>query len=851
MNKRIFLTAFLVLAVIFSISAISAGEVNVTDSNSVGLVDDSSEISANDNSYDDSFKLSVSDGDALESVNSNDISALSYYDGDGNGAVGQSVSSVEVYAAGSTASSAVKAADTIKSSNITKYYKGSTKYTATFTDLNGNLLTNTNVKITVNGVTKTVKTNSKGVASLAVNLKPGTYKVIANNPKTSYKLTTTFKILSTISAKDVAKVYTDSRKFNAKFLKSNGKALANKYIKFRINGKTYKVKTNSNGVASLSMTSLVKGTYKIVSYNADGLTKANKVTVVSSTTSKLTTSAYTFLKKDTKKIKVNLKNGLGYAPGAGKVIKFTINGKTYTSKTDSKGDAYLTLPNLNVGVYTIKYKFDGNVFYKASSASNKVTVISTVTISNVLDGAATLKNYFSTNNKFPQTVTAGGVTFTVPEFLYVMSQATYQIGNSNKEDISYISGVSTAESSSGDVTGTQQLTKANFITVASNVAKYIKDHKQAPNYASSTIGKISYYQLVDAYSRVLAYYKTNSQLPNYVEIKDTSSDPTPVPVPAPSAKTISIKNILTGASNLKTYYSNNGNLPNTVTAGGMTFTTPEFLYLMGQAIYQIGNSNMADISYLTGVSAPESPIGDSISSQQLTEDNYITVANNVAKYIKDHKQAPNYASSAVGKIIYEELVDSFSRVLAYYNTNNQLPNYVVINTDSGDITPSGTGTGLNQKNTVKDVSIYLKSTTNCPVGNSAIKSVVNSLTSGLTSNLAKAKAIYNYVRDRVSYSFYYNTNYGAVGTLNAKTGNCVDQSHLVISMFRTAGLAARYVHGTCRFSDGTYGHVWAQVLIDGYWYVADPTSPRNALGTVNNWNTNSFSLNGVYSSISF
>ena len=32
--------------------------------------------------------------------------------------------------------------------------------------------------------------------------------------------------------------------------------------------------------------------------------------------------------------------------------------------------------------------------------------------------------------------------------------------------------------------------------------------------------------------------------------------------------------------------------------------------------------------------------------------------------------APNYASSAVGKIIYSELVDSFSRVLAYYNTND-------------------------------------------------------------------------------------------------------------------------------------------------------------------------------------
>ena len=116
----------------------------------------------------------------------------------------------------------------------------------------------------------------------------------------------------------------------------------------------------------------------------------------------------------------------------------------------------------------------------------------------------------------------------------------------------------------------------------------------------------------------------------------------------------------------------------------------------------------------------------------------------------------------------------------------------------------------------------------------------------------KATAIYNYVRDSISYSFYYDTKYGAVGTLDAKRGNCVDQAHLVVAMFRTADLPARYVHGTCRFSSGsTYGHVWAQVLVDGKWTVADATSSRNSLGKVANWNTNSFTLKSITSSISF
>ena len=156
------------------------------------------------------------------------------------------------------------------------------------------------------------------------------------------------------------------------------------------------------------------------------------------------------------------------------------------------------------------------------------------------------------------------------------------------------------------------------------------------------------------------------------------------------------------------------------------------------------------------------------------------------------------------------------------------------------------------KNTIKNLAPYLEATKNCQVNNSAIKSLVTKLTKGLTSQKAKASAIYNYVRDHISYSFYYNTKYGAVGTLNAKTGNCVDHSHLLAAMFRTAGLATRYAHGTCTFSSGgTYGHVWTQVLIGDTWTVADATSTRNSLGKVVNWNANSYSLKGYYAGISF
>ena len=159
---------------------------------------------------------------------------------------------------------------------------------------------------------------------------------------------------------------------------------------------------------------------------------------------------------------------------------------------------------------------------------------------------------------------------------------------------------------------------------------------------------------------------------------------------------------------------------------------------------------------------------------------------------------------------------------------------------------------LNSKNTISNLSPYLSYSNNCQVSNTEIIKLAEQLTKGLTKPLDKAMAIYNYVRDEISYSYYYDTKYGAVETLHHKTGNCVDQSHLSIALYRAAGLPARYVHGTCAFNDGdTGGHVWTQVLIDGIWVVSDSINRSNSLGEVVNWNNNNYKLQGYYSSIYF
>ena len=160
------------------------------------------------------------------------------------------------------------------------------------------------------------------------------------------------------------------------------------------------------------------------------------------------------------------------------------------------------------------------------------------------------------------------------------------------------------------------------------------------------------------------------------------------------------------------------------------------------------------------------------------------------------------------------------------------------------------GAGLNEAKGASS-SAYLYSSSHCPVNNAKIKALVKSLTRGLTDKIDKAKSLFNYVRDNVIYSYYYDSKLGAVGALNAKTGNCVDQAHLLVSMYRTAGFKARYVHGTCLFADGIFGHVWTQVLIGNTWVCGDPINHKNSLGKVLYWNTNSYKLNGRYASLPF
>ena len=151
--------------------------------------------------------------------------------------------------------------------------------------------------------------------------------------------------------------------------------------------------------------------------------------------------------------------------------------------------------------------------------------------------------------------------------------------------------------------------------------------------------------------------------------------------------------------------------------------------------------------------------------------------------------------------------------------------------------------GINQKNSDSNLSPYkTRENSHCRRASNVVHKA-KELVKNKKTDLEKATAIFNFVRDKISYSYYDNSLRGASTTLSRKSGNCCDQTNLLVAMCRTVGIPVRYVHGLrCKFSDGYYGHVWAQILIDNWWFVADPINARNSLGFINNWNYKSFEL---------
>ena len=278
-------------------------------------------------------------------------------------------------------------------------------------------------------------------------------------------------------------------------------------------------------------------------------------------------------------------------------------------------------------------------------------------------------------------------------------------------------------------------------------------------------------------------------------------------------------------------------------------------------VFNVNFSSAAAVNHTTNNNIQANSmenVGVNISASNLPKVSTTNKKNPTVNSITKPKYNSTMAAGALVKVnglTLTQMKDGLSRAQTFFNKNKRLPSFINFGTRKIPIATFKKNLatqGLKINITIVSTTKTTTNTTVTKPNTSSVTALAASLKAGSTSQYNTAVKIFNWVRDNITYSFYYNTKYGANGTLTQRTGNCVDTSHLLVALSRSAGITARYIHGTCQFSSGTwYGHVWTQLYINGKWMNADAISYRNSFGVINNWNTATYKLNGIYTTLPF
>lgn len=135
--------------------------------------------------------------------------------------------------------------------NIAVDYDGGSYFSVKVATADGHVVVGDSVKFTIDGKTYPVKTDANGIAKIKISQIPKKYTITTTYKGKSVKNTVTVKQVLKTSKVTVKKT---AKKFTLKAtLKINGKLVKGKMITFKFNGKTYKVKTNSKGIAQKTL----------------------------------------------------------------------------------------------------------------------------------------------------------------------------------------------------------------------------------------------------------------------------------------------------------------------------------------------------------------------------------------------------------------------------------------------------------------------------------------------------------------------------------------------------------------------------------------------------------------------
>ena len=247
---------------------------------------------------------------------------------------------------------------TINGSDITKYYKNGTQYSAVVVYSNGTPIVNKTVKLNINGVFYNRVTDENGTVRLNINLDPATYIITVYNPSNGEENSNKIVVLSKLIAEDMKTDYQAGKSYKVKVVNGQGKALANQTVKININGVIYNRVTDENGTAYLAIR-LNPGTYICTSSWNDSFV-STKV-VVNKLTASISILTPTVKKGDYYKVKITDKKSNN--PIVNHLVIFVYNGTAYGAYSDNEGIAKIKI-GLPAGSYQLITAIQNSNWYQ-------------------------------------------------------------------------------------------------------------------------------------------------------------------------------------------------------------------------------------------------------------------------------------------------------------------------------------------------------------------------------------------------------------------------------------------------------------------------------------------------------
>ncbi len=260
---------------------------------------------------------------------------------------------------------------TILSQNVTRGYNSDYIYAVQLFNTNGDYLANEEVNVIVNGKANVYVTNKEGKINILFSKLTANQSIKVINPITGEVALNSIKVVPRLVGSNIVMDYFDGSSYTVKVYDESGKPVkAGQVVTVKLNKKTYKIKTNSKGVATLTIpNTLIPSTYSLSATFA-GQTIKNTIKV-----KQILKTKNAIVKKSSKKafLTATLKSSKNKAI-KGKLLTFKFNGKTYKAKTNSKGVATVTLTKSVLNKLKAGKTYLLSVVYLKDTVKSKISV---------------------------------------------------------------------------------------------------------------------------------------------------------------------------------------------------------------------------------------------------------------------------------------------------------------------------------------------------------------------------------------------------------------------------------------------------------------------------------------------